>query len=83
MIQFQDNIWTNGRTEGWADLHRILPTTARGLRSTTAVVWHLKVKEIEYDIVLTKIIASKSACTTKKQKKQTQFIHLFLRYYRF
>ena len=28
-------------------LHRILPATAMGLTSKTAVNWHLKVKDIE------------------------------------
>ena len=34
--------------------HRILPVTARGLASKTAVNWHLKVKDIEYNVGLTK-----------------------------
>ena len=34
--------------------HRILPATARGLTSTTAVDWHFKVKDMEYDVSLTK-----------------------------
>ena len=34
--------------------HRILPATAMGLRSKTAVTWHLKVKDIEYNVGLTK-----------------------------
>ena len=33
---------------------RILPATARGLASKTAVNWHLKVKDIEYNDGLTK-----------------------------
>ena len=32
--------------------HRILPATNRGLTSKAAVNWHLKVKVIEYDVVL-------------------------------
>ena len=28
--------------------HRILPSTTRGPPSTTAIDWHLKVKDIEY-----------------------------------
>ena len=31
-----------------------LPATARGQTSTTAVDWHFKVKDIEYNISLTK-----------------------------
>ena len=34
--------------------HRILPATAMGLTGKTAVNWHLKVKDIEYNISLTK-----------------------------
>ena len=34
--------------------HGILPATARGLASKTAVNWHLKVKDIEYNVGLTK-----------------------------
>ena len=44
MIKFQENIQTDVRREGWTLFHRILPTTARGLTSTTAVDWDLKVK---------------------------------------
>ena len=32
----------------------ILPATARGLASKNAVNWHLKVKDIEYNVGLTK-----------------------------
>ena len=43
---------------GWKDeetlLHRTLPATTRGPTSTTAVDWHLEVKDIEYDVDLTK-----------------------------
>ena len=41
MIQFQE---THGQTTGWKD---------KGPTSTTAVDWHLKVKDIKYDISLT------------------------------
>ena len=34
--------------------HRILPATTRGLPNTTAIDWHLKVKDVEYDAGLTK-----------------------------
>ena len=33
--------------------HRILSATAMGLTSKTAVNWHLKVKDIEYNVGLT------------------------------
>ena len=35
-------------------LHRILLATAAGLTSTTVVDWHFEVKDIEYDVGLTK-----------------------------
>ena len=44
--------------------HRILPATAMGLRSKTAVTWHLKVKDIEYNVGLTK-----SYCITVSMQK--------------
>ena len=34
--------------------HSILPGTARGLTSTTAVDWHLQVKDKKCNVVLTK-----------------------------
>ena len=34
----------------------------RGATITTAVDWHLKVKDIEFNVSPTKIIASQSAC---------------------
>ena len=34
--------------------HRTLPATAGGPTNTTGVEWHLKVKDIEYDVSLTK-----------------------------
>ena len=49
--------------------HRILLSTARGLTSTTAVDWHLKVKDIEYDIFLVK-----NYCITVSMQK-TSSVH--------
>ena len=43
-----------GRKDGHTLFQRILPATARGLTSTTAVDQHLKVKHIDYDVCLTK-----------------------------
>ena len=43
-----------GQRDGQALFHMILLATARGLTSTTAVDWHLKVKDIEYNVGLTK-----------------------------
>ena len=40
--------------DGQTLFHGILPATARGLASKTAINWHLKVNNIEYDIGLTK-----------------------------
>ena len=51
-----------GGKDGETLFHRILPATARGLTSTTAVDWHLKVKNKKCSVGLTKIIASQSAC---------------------
>ena len=34
----------SGGKDGQTPFHRILPATARGLTSTTAVDWHLKAK---------------------------------------
>ena len=51
--------------DGQTLFHRVLPATARGLTSTIEVDWQLKVKDIEYDVDLTKIIASKSASMQK------------------
>ena len=47
--------------------HRTLPATTGGPTRTTPVDWHLKVKDIECDLNLTKIIALQSAC--KKSAK--------------
>ena len=44
----------SGGKDGQTLFHRILPATATGLTSKTAVNWHLKVKDIEYNVGLTK-----------------------------
>ena len=44
----------SGGKYGQTLFHRILPTTAMGLTSKTAVNSHLKVKDIEYNVGLTK-----------------------------
>ena len=51
--------------------HRILPATAKGLTSKTAVNWHLKVKHIEYDVGLTK----KYCITVSMQKTSSIQTH--------
>ena len=54
----------SGGKDGQILFHRILPATARGLTSKTAVNWHLKVKDIEYNVGLTK-----SYCITVSMQK--------------
>ena len=54
--------------------HRILPASARGLTSTTAVDWHLKVKK-SVMLVYSEYTTSQSAC-----KKSAQFINPFSRF---
>ena len=58
MIQFPEKDRKDrqmpGRIDGRTLFHRIFLATARGLTSTTAVDWYLEVKDIEYDVDLTK-----------------------------
>ena len=54
MIQFQENTQMSGSKDGQILFHGILLATARGLASKTAINWHLKVKDIEYNFGLTK-----------------------------
>ena len=49
--------------DGQTLFYSILPATARSLTSKTTVHWHLKVKDIEYNVGLTK-----NYCITLKQK---------------
>ena len=55
MIQFQEK---KQQTAGWnvrqTLFHRTLLVTARGPTSTTAEDWHLKVRDIEDNVSLTK-----------------------------
>ena len=44
----------SGGKDGQTLFHRILPATAREITSTTAVEWHLKVKDKKCDVGLTK-----------------------------
>ena len=44
----------SGGKDGEILFHWILPATTRGLSNKTAVNWHLKVKDIEYNVGLTK-----------------------------
>ena len=71
MIQFQENTRTDGRTEGWTDPTLQDPSSYyRG--STNVVDWHLKVKDIEYNVSLTK-----NCCVTHHslQAKKLSSIH--------
>ena len=43
----------SGSKDGQTLFHEILPVTARGLARKTAKDWHLKVKDIEYNVGLT------------------------------
>ena len=59
----------SGGKDGQTLFYKILPATAMGLTSKTTVHWHLKVKDIEYNVGLPRAIASHSAC-----KKSAQLI---------
>ena len=50
--------------DGQTLFHRILSATATDLTSRTAVNWHLKVEDIEYNVGLTK-----SYCITVSMQK--------------
>ena len=55
MIQFQEINPTDSRMEGRTDPISWNPFGySRGLTSTIVVDWHLKIKDIEYDVGLTK-----------------------------
>ena len=65
MIQFQENNPPDSRMKRWADAISWGPSaTARGLTSTSAVDWHLKVKDIECDVGLTE-----NYCLTTNMQK--------------
>ena len=63
MAKFREISWSNskktlwqmfGGKDGQNIFHRILPATARGLTSTTAVDWHLKAKNKKCNVGLIK-----------------------------
>ena len=62
----------SGGKDGQALFHRIIPATTMGLTSKTAVNWHSKVKDIEYNVGLTK-----SYCITVSTQK-TSLIHTLI-----
>ena len=72
MIQFQENIQMSGSKDGQILFHGILLATGRGLASKTAINWHLKVKNIEYNVGLTN-----NYCITVSMKKVSS-IHKFI-----
>ena len=74
MIQFQENTRTEDRMEGQTLFHRILPAAAGGLTRTTAVDWHLKVRDIECDVSLTK-----NYCITVSMRKISSIHTLILK----
>ena len=61
-----------GRTDGETLFHRILPANGGGLTSTTAVDWHLKVKDIEHIVGLTK------NCLITVRMQKISLIHTFI-----
>ena len=64
----------NGGKDGQTLFHGILPATAWALASKTAVNWHLKVKDIEYNVGL-----SKNYCITVSMQKSSSIHKLILR----
>ena len=62
----------SGGKDGQTLFHGILPGTAMGLASKTAVNWHLKVKDIYYNVGLTK-----NFCITVSMQKISS-IHKFI-----
>ena len=64
MVQFQEKTWKDGRTEGQTLFNKTLPATPGDPITTTAVDWHLKVKDIEYNVGL-----PKTYCVTISMQK--------------
>ena len=58
-----------GQKQGQSLFHRILPASTSGLTSTTTVEQHLKVKDREYNVHLTK-----HYCITVSMQKSAPFI---------
>ena len=66
---------TDRRTEGWTDPLLLDPSSyCQGSTSKTAVDWHLKVKDTEYDVDLTK-----NYCITVNMQKISSFNKLILK----
>ena len=64
----------NRQQDGRSLFHGTHAATARGLTSLTTVDWHLKVKDIEYDVHLTKLY-----CLTARCKKSVEFTYSFFK----
>ena len=64
--------------DGQTLFHRTLPATASGLTSKTAVNWHLKAKDIGYNVGLTK-----SYCITVTMQKISSIHKLINSIYKF
>ena len=55
MIKFQENTQTDVRREGWTNhISQDLSSYCQGVASTTAVDWHLKVKNKKSNVALIK-----------------------------
>ena len=65
----------SGGKDGQTLFHRILPATARGLASTTAVDWYLKVKNKKCNVGLTK-----NYSITVSMQKIRSIINLFSKF---
>ena len=57
--------------DGQTLFHGTLPATARGLASKTAINWHLRGKDIEYNVGLTK-----NYCITVSMQKISSILKL-------
>ena len=66
----------SGGKDGHTLFHRILPATAGGLTSKTAINWLLKVKDIEYNVCLTKSYGTSQST----YKESAQFRYSFSRF---
>ena len=62
-----------GGKDGQTLFHRILPAIARSLTSTNAVDWHLKVKDIEYDVDVTKNLLHHNQHAKNQPNSKTHF----------
>ena len=72
-MERRKNRWNNRQTL----FYRAVLATMVGPTSTTAVDWHLKVRDTENDVGLP------NYCITICMQKPAQFVNSFLRYSRF